>query len=78
MTLFTRKFMNDAGFELEVDGSYRLLQNSIEDLEYKAWRVEDGNNINAPFVTLSEEEDNRLHEEIVGDESTWEYGDDYE
>lgn len=76
MPSFSRKFVRDNGAALEVDGSYRLLLNSIDDLVYTAWLWKNRNDAKAPEVTLTAAEDDRLHEEIVNDPDTWEYHDD--
>ncbi len=74
MGCFTRRFLTDDGREIEVDGSYRFESvSNIELIEYKAWLYSDRENASAPFVTLTESEDFRLYEEIMADESTWEY-----
>lgn len=71
---FTSKFVNDAGVELEVDGSYRFAEHDeIEIVDYKAWRLVDANDPSAPFVSLSDDEDARLYEELCADPNTWEY-----
>lgn len=73
MACFTRKFVNDKGVELEVDGSYRFeSRENIEITDYKAWLWSDRNNASAPYVELTEAEDQRLYEEIMLDDRTWE------
>lgn len=74
MALFTRKFIRDDKTELEVDGAYRFeSRENIEVTDYKAWLWSDRNNSDAPFVELTEAEDQRLYEEIMQDPGTWEY-----
>ena len=74
MGLFTRKFVRDCGAEVEVDGSFRFEgANNIEVIDYKAWAWDDRNDPDAPFVTLTDTENFRLYEELMADESTWEY-----
>lgn len=74
MTGFSRHFKSDSGVMLEIDGSIRHVSwDHIELIEYKAWRLKDANNPNAPFVKLTPAEDERLLEELYADESTWEY-----
>lgn len=77
MGIFTRKFTDSTGCELEVDGSYRIVSHDqLEIIDYKAWRWADRENPDAPFVTLSDADDERLHAELCLDPSAWEYDDD--
>lgn len=83
MSNFTRKFVNDAGVELEVDGSFRIVEDDpstnaqeIEIESVMAWRVEHSNDPDAPTVTLSDDEHARLYEELCADPNTWEYDND--
>lgn len=74
--LFTRRFTLDNGTEVEVDGAFRFENvNNIEITDYKAWRYEDRNDVNAPYVELTEAEDFRLYEEMMADDSIWGYDD---
>lgn len=75
VTNFTVEFTNDQGLVLEVDGTMRVYRDSIEIESYKAWLLSDRDNVDAPAVALSSDEDQRLHEQLCLDPSTWEYDD---
>ena len=77
MSSFTRAFVTDSKQKIEVDGSYRIVDSNVEDLTYHAWLWKDRNDINAPFVTLTEAEEQRLYEELMNDSSTWEISEDW-
>ncbi len=78
MTCFTRKFIRDDGTVLEVDGTFRIFDGEVDDFEYKAWLYSDRNDPKAPYVKLTEKEDERLYDEVCDDPNTFDYDDEPE
>lgn len=68
MTSFIRKFIRDDGTEVEIDGTVRLWQDSLEIESYDC----------DPECELTPAEDERLHAELALDPGTWEIPDDYD
>ena len=78
MACFTRKFIRDDKSEVEVDGAYRIIDDGVELSDCSAWLWSNRHDPRAPFVTLTDSEIERLVEEIVNDDSTWETEPDYD
>lgn len=77
--MHSRHFTRDDGTVVEVDGNVTCegYGHGWYYTDYKAWRLADADDVNAPLVDLTDAENDRLGEEVAADTSiTHDYYDD--